>query len=91
MMYICMYVRVCMCSSSETQLWRSGPISQRISPALVKTRSGSRYHLVGGLDTTKLRHYQAVEDLPLSDAIVSKFQYGFPRDWEKLVQALDAE
>ena len=86
---ICMYM--CVCSSSEALLWRSGPISHRISPSVVTTRSGSVYHLVGGLDRKEMSHYQGGDDLPMSDALVARFHYGFPRNWKELVQALDAE
>lgn len=58
---------------------------------MVTTKSGSIYRLVGALDRKEMGNYQGVDGLPVSDAIVARFQYGFPRNWKKLVQELDIQ
>lgn len=58
---------------------------------MVATKSGSIYHLIGGLDRQEMSNYQGVDGLPVSDAIVARFRYGFPRNWKALVRALYAQ
>ena len=68
---------------NDSKVWRSSPIAERLSPAVLITKTGSLYHLLGALDRQEMRDYS--QSLPVSDEIASKFQYGFPRNWMQLV------
>ena len=70
---------------SGSMVWRSGPITHRLSASALLTKSGSVYHLVGGLDRSGMR-IPGTGSVPVPDAIVAHFKYGFPRKWIQLLQ-----
>jgi len=70
-------------------VWSSSPVTCRLSPTTLCSRSGSTYHLVGALDRAEMRNPEG--SIPVSDCIASKFVYGFPRNWEKLVCMVESE
>lgn len=59
-----------------------------MSPAVVSTRSGSIYHLLGPLSMVKMAEDAEEDCLPVPKDIAKKFCYGFPRNWHTLVLAV---